>query len=51
MTNFLHYVENQFKTTVQCIRSDNALELTGGLLKKFYADKGIINQTSRAYTP
>ncbi|XP_074374803.1 uncharacterized protein LOC141715227 [Apium graveolens] len=37
--------------TVQCVRSDNALELTEELLKQLYASKGIINQTICAYTP
>ena len=51
LINFLAYVENQFKTTVLSIRSDNALELSAGLVAQLCKTKGILQQTSCAYTP
>nr|KYP37856.1 Retrovirus-related Pol polyprotein from transposon TNT 1-94 [Cajanus cajan] len=46
--NFVALIENQFETTIKCIRSDNGLEF---LLKDFFSSKGIIQQTSCVYTP
>lgn len=51
LENFLDYLNVQFDATVKCIRSDNALELSEGLTKPLYLKRGIIHQTSCAYTP
>jgi len=48
---FIHMVENQFKTTVKCIRSDNGLEFTSNEATQFFINKGIIHQKSCPYTP
>nr|GLL25232.1 uncharacterized protein LOC109182622 [Ipomoea trifida] len=45
---FCNLVENQFGTTVKCIRSDNGLEFN---LQDYFSQKGIIHQTSCIYTP
>jgi hypothetical protein len=46
--NFIHLVENQFDCRVKTVRSDNGLEFS---IPSFYASKGIVHQTSCAYTP
>ena len=46
--NFVALVENQFETTIKCIRSDNGPEF---LLRNFFSSKGILHQTSCVYTP
>jgi hypothetical protein len=46
--HFIHLVENQFDCRVKSVRSDNGLEFS---MPSFYASKGIIQQTSCAYTP
>ncbi|KAL8090596.1 hypothetical protein AgCh_039879 [Apium graveolens] len=51
LQSFLNYVENHFHTTVQFIRSDNAMELSAGNCAQLYKDRGIIHQTTCAYTP
>lgn len=46
--DFVTLMETQFHKTVKAIRSDNGPEFT---LLKFYSSKGILRQTSCAYTP
>jgi len=48
LVNFINMVENQFDFKVNIIRSDNGLEFK---LESFYANKGIIHQTSCINTP
>jgi len=40
---FISYIENQFKTSVKTIRTDNRVEF---VMNNFYAYKGIIYQTT-----
>ncbi|XP_074327310.1 uncharacterized protein LOC141665234 [Apium graveolens] len=40
-----------FNTSILCVRSDNALELTAGKMQELYLKEGIINQTTCAYSP
>lgn len=49
--NFASYAENQFKTTIKSLRSDNAKEFCEGSLQVFFLQKGIIHQRSCVYTP
>ncbi|KAL2923679.1 Retrovirus-related Pol polyprotein from transposon TNT 1-94 [Bienertia sinuspersici] len=51
LDSFFNYVETQFGTKVACVRSDNARELTEGDMKRIYALRGIIHQTSCYETP
>ena len=44
-------IENQFQTTVKCIRSDNGLEFNNNETLKFFQAKGITHQRSCLYTP
>jgi len=44
-------VENQFKTTIKVIRSDNGLEFTNTESIIFFQSKGIHHQKSCPYTP
>lgn len=49
--HFYSYVQPQFKTSIQKIRSDNGKEFVNSTLSDFFNDKGIIHQTSYPYTP
>jgi len=51
MKDFCAMVQTQFKTRVRTIRSDNGSEFISGPMKKFYAEKGIIHETSCIDTP
>lgn len=46
--NFVKLIENQHKTIVKVIRSDNGLEFS---IPEFYASKGIVHQTSCVESP
>ncbi|GJV13453.1 cysteine-rich receptor-like protein kinase 8 [Tanacetum coccineum] len=48
---FYTYVETQFKTKIQKIRSDNGTKFANNTLTEFFNTKGIIHQTSCPYTP
>ncbi|KAL8087731.1 hypothetical protein AgCh_037765 [Apium graveolens] len=48
---FLNYVKNHFNKSIKFIRSDNALEFIDKECKKFYAEHGIIHQTSCVFRP
>jgi len=45
---FIAYVENQFQTTVQTIRTDNGVQFS---MKDCFSSKGIIHQTTCVETP
>ncbi|XP_019238625.1 PREDICTED: uncharacterized protein LOC109218705 [Nicotiana attenuata] len=52
LKSFLAMVKTQFNTTVQTIRSDNALELGSILVgSSFFSQQGIIHQTTCPHTP
>ncbi|GJS93657.1 putative RNA-directed DNA polymerase [Tanacetum coccineum] len=48
---FYNLIKNQFKRTVKIFRSDNGTEFLNQTFNKFCNDKGIVHQTSCAYTP
>nr|GLL37723.1 uncharacterized protein LOC109182622 [Ipomoea trifida] len=48
ITAFCRLVENQFGSSVKCIRSDNGCEFN---MDEFFSQKGIVHQTSCTYTP
>nr|GMD07953.1 uncharacterized protein LOC109174480 [Ipomoea batatas] len=48
ITQFCNLVENQFGTTVKCIRSDNGLEFN---IQDYFSQNGIVHQTYCTYTP
>ncbi|KAA0048527.1 transportin-3 isoform X1 [Cucumis melo var. makuwa] len=49
--NFYHTIKTQFHTKIAILRSDNGREFQNHNLSKFLASKGIVHQTSCAYTP
>lgn len=49
--NFVIYLANQYKLSVQTVRTDNAPELSKGQLLQFYHSKEIQFQTSCVNTP
>lgn len=48
LQHFITFVEVQFHTAVQCVRSHNGPEFH---IPAYYADKGIVQQTSCVATP
>jgi len=48
IVNFIAYIENQFKTTIKTIRTDNGAEFA---MKNFFSSKGIVHQTTCVETP
>ncbi|GAA0140999.1 hypothetical protein LIER_02242 [Lithospermum erythrorhizon] len=48
---FIIFVQTQFHTNVQTIRSDNELEFCSHYATQFYAEQGIVHHTSCQYTP
>ncbi|KAJ4755428.1 Retroelement pol polyprotein-like [Rhynchospora pubera] len=51
LKSFCKMIQTQFNQSVKCIRSDNGLEFKSGPMKKFYAEYGILHQTSCVATP
>lgn len=52
LKSFIAYVTNHFPTTtVKVVRSDNGMEFLNTDLQSYFADHGIIHQTTCAYTP
>ncbi|KAL2921578.1 Retrovirus-related Pol polyprotein from transposon TNT 1-94 [Bienertia sinuspersici] len=51
LKNFVAYIQTQYNTSVQIIRTDDALELCKGDILQFYLDKGIEHQQSCVETP
>ncbi|KAA0039144.1 Beta-galactosidase [Cucumis melo var. makuwa] len=49
--NFYHTIQTQFHTKIAILRSDNGREFQNHNLSEFLASKGIVHQTSCAYTP
>lgn len=49
--NFVILVETQFSTTIQIIRTDNEAEFFSNDCSVFLTSKGILHQSSCAYTP
>ncbi|KAL0543454.1 hypothetical protein IC582_018550 [Cucumis melo] len=49
--NFYHTIKTQFHTKIAILRSDNGREFQNHNLSEFLASKGIVHQTSWAYTP
>ena len=48
IVSFVAYIENNFKTTIQTIRTDNGVEFA---MKDFFSAKGIVHQTTCVETP
>ncbi|XP_075095496.1 uncharacterized protein LOC142173749 [Nicotiana tabacum] len=48
---FISLVENQFKTNIKSIRSDNGLEFNNLEATVFFQSKGIVHQRTCPYTP
>lgn len=48
---FSSYVQNQFKATIQIVRSNNALEFKDAACTEFFQKHGIVHQTSCNYRP
>ncbi|KAK9061154.1 hypothetical protein SSX86_018334 [Deinandra increscens subsp. villosa] len=52
LQGFIEMVATQFNTQIKCIRSDNAFELgSGNLQKQYFANKGILHQTTCVAVP
>jgi hypothetical protein len=49
LIDFIAYIENQFQTTLKCLRSDNGTEFI--TLSDFLLSKGILHQKSCVETP
>ncbi|GJT85167.1 ribonuclease H-like domain-containing protein [Tanacetum coccineum] len=49
--DFVNLISNQFLKRVKVIRSDNGTEFINNKMDVFLRDKGIVHQTSCAYTP
>ncbi|KAL0536094.1 hypothetical protein IC582_025026 [Cucumis melo] len=49
--NFYHTIKTQFHTKIAIFRSDNGREFQNHNFSEFLASKGIVHQTSCAYTP
>ncbi|KAA0026171.1 Beta-galactosidase [Cucumis melo var. makuwa] len=49
--NFYHTIETQFHTKIAILWSDNGRKFQNHNLSEFLASKGIVHQTSCAYTP
>jgi len=48
LKNFVTFIQTQFETTIKTIRSDNGSEF---FMTNFFANKGIVHQTSCVNTP
>ncbi|XP_071714161.1 uncharacterized protein [Rutidosis leptorrhynchoides] len=51
IVSFVNLIQNQFNKKVKVLRSDNGTEFVNGKMINFVKTKGIIHQTSCAYTP
>ena len=49
--DFYSMILTQFQTKIQILRSDNGGEFVNSKMKVFCAEKGLLHQTSCAYTP
>ena len=50
-TEFYKMIQTQFQKNIKILRSDNGGEFVNTQMKQFFAEKGLIHQTSCAYTP
>ncbi|GJX23451.1 ribonuclease H-like domain-containing protein [Tanacetum coccineum] len=48
---FVNLIANQFLKRIKTVRSDNGTEFINNKMEQFLKEKGIIHQTSCAYTP
>ncbi|KAJ0471759.1 putative RNA-directed DNA polymerase [Helianthus annuus] len=48
---FVNIIQTQFKKVVKCFRSDNGSEFVNGQMSHYCKLKGIVHQTTCAYTP
>ena len=48
---FFKLIQTQFHTTIQTLMSDNGREFVNNPMTQFCKEKGVIHQTSCAYTP
>ena len=44
-------MKTQFNQTIKILRSDNGVEYVNSKMQKFFTDKGLVHQTTCAYTP
>ncbi|KAJ3685421.1 hypothetical protein LUZ61_014585 [Rhynchospora tenuis] len=51
LMSFCKMVSTQFGKSVKCVRSDNGVEFKTNNIMKFYAENGILCQTSCVFTP
>jgi len=51
LQNFLSLIKNQFDVSIKMFRSDNGREFVNSQCVDLFRSKGIIHQTSCAYTP
>ena len=50
-SSFYNLIQTQFQKTIKILRSDNGGEFVNSSMKKFFQEKGLIHQTTCAYTP
>lgn len=48
---FFQMIQTQFHTTIKILRSDNGREFVNKTMSEFFQQKGLVHQTSCAYTP
>ncbi|KAJ1695814.1 hypothetical protein LUZ63_012512 [Rhynchospora breviuscula] len=51
LISYCKMAKTQFGKHVKCVRTDNGLEFKTGVVQEFYAEHGILHQTSCTYTP
>lgn len=51
LSNFIHFVENHFKSCVKTIRTDNGTEFQNHSCQNLFAELGILHQKTFPYTP
>ena len=49
--DFYNLVQTQYNHTIQILRSDNGGEFANNRMQDFFRKKGLVQQTSCAYTP
>ena len=49
--SFYNMVSTQFDKKIKVVRSDNGTEFVNHKMNEFFNEKGVIHQTSCAYTP
>ena len=50
-TEFYRLIQTQYNSKIQVLRSDNGREYVNSRMTSLFKEKGLIHQTSRAYTP